>query len=172
MSERALTNYVLVGQVSELGAKTEDLAQHLVRHSMVIVMLWFGALKFTTYEADAIEGLVANSPFLGWLYEFLSVQAVSSLIGVIEITTGVLIAARATSAKLGALGGLLASCTFLLILSFSFSTPGVVEASAGGFPVLSVLPGQFLLKDLVLLAVSLWIFGEGLKRWDDPRDQI
>jgi hypothetical protein len=28
--------------------------------------------------------------------------------------------------------------------------------SVGGFPVLSVLPGQFLLKDLVLVSASLW----------------
>jgi len=29
-----------------------------------------------------------------------------------------------------------------------------------------VLPGQFLLKDIVLLAVSLWILADGLKRWN------
>lgn len=167
MDGKTLTNTALVGQASEIGAKAESLAPQLVRYSMVVVLLWFGALKLTAYEAGAIEGLVANSPFLGWLYEVLSVQVVAYLIGGIELTTGVLIAARATSAKLGALGGLMASCTFLLTLSFAFTTPGVVEASAGGFPVLSVLPGQFLLKDIVLLAVSLWIFSDGLKHWND-----
>lgn len=35
---------------------------------------------------------------------------------------------------------------FLSTLSFLFTTPGVTVASAGGFPVLSVLPGQFLLR--------------------------
>ncbi len=35
-------------------------------------------------------------------------------------------------------------------------------ASAGGFPVLSVLPGQFLLKDLVLIGASLWTLGDSL----------
>ena len=97
----------------------------------------------------------------------LSVAGVSGLIGVIEVTTGLLIAARFFSAKLGALGGAMASGTFLITLSFFFTTPGVAEAAAGGFPVISVLPGQFLLKDLVLLAVSLWIFVDGLKHWDD-----
>jgi uncharacterized membrane protein YkgB len=84
MDGKTLTNTALIGQASEIGAKAESLAPQLMRYSMVIVMLWFGALKFTAYEAGAIEGLVANSPFLGWLYEFLSVQAVSYLIGVIE----------------------------------------------------------------------------------------
>ncbi|HYX58927.1 MAG TPA: DUF417 family protein, partial [Streptosporangiaceae bacterium] len=43
-----------------------------------------------------------------------------------------------------------------------FSTPGVTVASAGGFPVLSVLPGQFLLKDLVLIGAALWTLGDSL----------
>jgi len=34
--------------------------------------------------------------------------------------------------------------------------------AAGGFPVLSVLPGQFLLKDLVLLSASVWTLGDSL----------
>jgi len=40
-------------------------------------------------------------------------------------------------------------------LTFFLSTPGVAEATAGGFPAISAAPGQFLLKDLVLLAASL-----------------
>jgi uncharacterized membrane protein YkgB len=38
-------------------------------------------------------------------------------------------------------------------LSFLFTTPGVVSRFAGPVPVLSALPGQFLLKDVVLLGV-------------------
>jgi len=43
--------------------------------------------------------------------------------------------------------------------------PGVTVASAGGFPVLSVLPGQFLLKDLVLISATLWILGDSPGAW-------
>ena len=49
-----------------------------------------------------------------------------------------------------------------LIHNSPFTTPGVTVASAGGFPVLSVVPGQFLLKDLVLIAASLWTLGDSL----------
>ena len=154
-------------RIAEIGAKIEGVIPALVRVSMVIIMLWFGLLKFTAYEASAIQGLVSNSPLVGWLNALLSVAAVSALIGVIEVTTGLLIAARFVSAKLGALGGAMAAVTFLITLSFFFSTPGVAEAEAGGFPIISVLPGQFLLKDLVLLAVSLWIMADGLKHWDE-----
>ena len=49
---------------------------------------------------------------------------------------------------------------FLTTLSFLLTTPGVWEASAGGFPALSVVPGQFLAKDFVLFGASLRLFGE------------
>jgi uncharacterized membrane protein YkgB len=47
-------------------------------------------------------------------------------------------------------------------LSFLFTTPGVVVTYTHGFPVLSALPGQFLVKDLVLLGVALWTLGDSL----------
>lgn len=50
---------------------------------------------------------------------------------------------------------------FLARLSFLFSTPGW-EPCLGGFPALSAMPGQFLLKDLVLLGVAIWLLGESL----------
>jgi uncharacterized membrane protein YkgB len=49
---------------------------------------------------------------------------------------------------------------FLGTLSFLFTTPGVT--AAGGFPVLSARPGQFLIKDLVLLGAALWTLGDSL----------
>jgi len=48
---------------------------------------------------------------------------------------------------------------FLTTLSFILTTPGVAEASAGGFPAISLL-GQFLVKDVVLLGASLSIGAE------------
>jgi uncharacterized membrane protein YkgB len=49
----------------------------------------------------------------------------------------------------------MSAATYLITLSFFVSTPGVAEAVAGGFPAISAAPGQFLLKDVVLLAASL-----------------
>ena len=40
------------------------------------------------------------------------------------------------------------------------TTPDVWEVSTGGFPALTVVPGQFLVKDVVLLGAALWSFGE------------
>jgi uncharacterized membrane protein YkgB len=38
----------------------------------------------------------------------------------------------------------------------------VIATHAGPIPVLSGMPGQFLLKDLVLIGVSVWSLGESL----------
>ena len=43
------------------------------------------------------------------------------------------------------LDGLLAPLFFVVTISFMITTPGIGEASAGGFPVLSA-NGQFLVK--------------------------
>jgi len=51
---------------------------------------------------------------------------------------------------------------FFTTLSFLFSTPGVIESSLG-FPALSAVPGQFLIKDVVLLGAALWTTGEALR---------
>jgi uncharacterized membrane protein YkgB len=57
----------------------------------VLVILWIGAMKFTAYEANVIQPLVANSPLMGWLYRFLSVQEFSDSLGVVEIAIAVMI---------------------------------------------------------------------------------
>lgn len=132
----------------------------VMRYGLAAVVAWIGAMKFTTYEAQAVQGLVANSPFMGWIYSVLSVETAGALIGSTELIIAALIAARLWSARASAVGSALAVGMFLSTLSFLFSTPGVTEASLGGFPALTVLPGQFLIKDIVLLGVALWSLGE------------
>ena len=85
------------------------------------------------------------------------------MLGVVEVAIALLIAARPFSPRASALGSALAVGMFLTTLSFLVTTPGVWEASAGGFPALSGKPGQFLIKDLALLGISLWTFGEAWK---------
>src|SRR4029453_7562400 len=120
-------------------------------------------MKFTAYEAEGIRLYVANSPLMSWVYGPLSVRGFSALLGVVEVAVGVLIAARPCSPRASALGSALAVGMFLTTLSFLTTTPGVWEPSAGGFPALSGFPGQFLIKDLALLGISLWSLGEAWK---------
>jgi len=134
--------------------------RHLVRYGLVVVIAWIGALKYSAYEAAAIHPLIANSPLMSWLDNILSVRALAATLGTLEIIAALLIALRVLAPRLSAVGSAMAILLFLGTLSFLFTTPGVT--AGGGFPVLSVLPGQFLLKDLVLLGASLWTLGDSL----------
>ena len=142
------------------GTKLQTAGQVLLRYGLVLILVWIGGMKFTAFEAAAIQPLVATSPLMSWLYRFLSVQAVSNLLGIVEISAALMIASRQVSAKLAALGSAMAVVMFLTTLSFLFTLPGW-EPQLGGFPGLSSA-GGFLVKDLILLGAALWSLGESL----------
>jgi uncharacterized membrane protein YkgB len=118
-------------------------------------------LKFTAYEAEAIKPLVENSPILSWVYDVMSVQTFSMVLGATEILLGILIAARPFSPKASALGSFGAIIMFLVTLTFLLSTPGVWQPEYG-FPCLSPMPGQFIAKDVLFLSAAVWTAGEAL----------
>jgi uncharacterized membrane protein YkgB len=136
----------------------------VTRYGLVGVIGWIGLMKFTYVEAEAIRPLAAHSPLMAWASAVLGVRPFSNLVGVAEVTIAALIALRPLAARASALGSALAGGMFATTLSFLLTTPGVWEASLGGFPAISVLPGQFLLKDVVLLGAALWSLGESLAR--------
>ena len=143
-----------------LSSRVEAAGRELARYGLVVVVGWIGLMKFTAYEAEGIRLYVTNSPLMSWVYGILSVRSFSAALGVVEVVTALLIAARPLSPRASALGSALAVGMFLTTLSFLVTTPGVWEPSAGGFPALSGKPGQFLIKDLALLGIALWSFGE------------
>jgi uncharacterized membrane protein YkgB len=127
----------------------------LVRWALVIVFLWFGGMKFTSYEAHGNAPLIDHSPIMSWLNVVFGVQGASDVIGVIELSTAVTLIFGAFNTAASALGAAMSSMTFVITLSFFLTTPGVAEPTAGGFPAISQPIGQFILKDLVLLAASV-----------------
>jgi uncharacterized membrane protein YkgB len=151
------TNVVTIDQSSAV----QVAAAYLLRYGLVLVIAWIGLMKFTAYEAAGIQPLVTNSPLMSWVYAIFSERAFSALLGVVEVAIAAMIALRPVSAKVSALGSGLAAVMFLTTLTFILSTPGW-EASLGGFPALSAVPGQFIIKDIVLLAAALWSLGEAL----------
>ncbi|BBY10740.1 YkgB family protein [Mycobacterium marseillense] len=132
------------------------IAPLVARYGLAIVLAWFGAMKFTHYESQGISHWVANSPFLGWVYEVMSIDAFGRLNGTVELITATLLALKPWYPKAAVLGGVVASLFFVTTLSFMITTPGVGEASAGGFPVLSA-DGEFLMKDIALIGLALWL---------------
>jgi len=157
-TEEMLVNVQLQAQSRTL---LEKLGIHVSRYGLVVTLLLIGVLKFTAGEAQGIQPLVANSPLMSWLYRIFNLQTVSNLIGAIEIAVAALIALRPFSAKLSFIGSIGAVITFLLTVSFLFSTPGAFRFSHG-FPLLGDA-GQFLIKDLVLLGASIWTAAEARK---------
>ena len=145
------------GPVSKITA----LGHRVLRYGLALVIGWIGMMKFTGYEAQGIEPLVAHSPFLGWMYRIWTVRQFAAGLGFVEISIAILIALRPWLRKASAIGSAVAVLMFLTTLSFLFSTPGW-EPTLGGFPALSGAVGQFLLKDLVLLGAAIWSLGESL----------
>ena len=124
--------------------------------SLVVIYAWFGGMKFTAYEAEGLTGLVGNSPLLSWAYSLFSVRDFSILLGFLELSIGALLAARVVNPLYSLVGGVLSAGLFVTTLTFMATTPGVFVPELG-FPAISIAPGQFLLKDLGLLALSLWV---------------
>lgn len=147
----------------ESGEKMNRISEAFLRYSVVVVLAWIGAMKFTAYEAGAIQGLVASSPLTAWLYSVFSVQGAANLIGSVELLTALAIVFGPMNRNIAAIGALSAVITFVITLSFLFTAP-VWEASLGGFPALNVLPGQFLLKDIVLLAAATTLLAKALNK--------
>lgn len=147
-----------------VGARVESAGATVMRCGLALIFLWFGAMKFTNYEASGVANFVMPSPLVGWWHAVVGIQGTSDVLGVFEISTGVLLLAGFVSPILSAIGGAMGIITFLTTVSFFFTTPGVSEPLAGGFPALSAKPGQFLLKDLGLLGASIFTFGASLMR--------
>ncbi|MBO0873276.1 MAG: DUF417 family protein [Pseudonocardia sp.] len=129
------------------------------RYGLVVVLAWIGGGKYVKMDSRV---LIEQSALMSWLYDFLSIHAVAYSLGTMEIVAAILIALRPVAPRWSLIGSSLAVVLFLGTLSFIFTSRGVVVAIVNGFPVLSGQPGQFLLKDLVLMGVALWTLGDSL----------
>ena len=129
--------------------------QFLARYGLVVVLAWIGVGHYA--HPATIQPLIAHSPPLSWLYGIFNVHTLGYALGSTEIFAALLIALRPLWLRVSAVGSAFAVLLFCSTISFLFTTPGV---TAGG-PVLSML-GEFLIKDIVLLGVSLWTLGDSL----------
>jgi uncharacterized membrane protein YkgB len=129
----------------------------ILRWVMVLIFISFGIQKFTPESAHGIALYISNSPFVSWLSIF-GIRGEAYLLGVIELTTAVLLAVGAFIPLLSAIGSLMGVGTFMITWSFFFTTPGVVKWSLSTDPIAWNLTGEFLYKDIVLLCVCLVLF--------------
>jgi reactive chlorine resistance protein C len=132
----------------------ENATRIVLRFSIVLLLIVWGAAKFTKPEAEAIKPLVEHSPFLGWMYAVLSVGAASAVIGVMELTFAALMIVPRWFPRLSFYGSIGAAITFLTTLSFLVTTPGLFASNS--------LMAGFLMKDSVLLGAALFTASDAL----------
>ena len=140
-----------------------DLDYKLIRASMVVIYLFFGYQKWFPYEAKVLVPFISNGPLIWWLYPVFGQQGATFFLGTAEWTFGALIFAGFWNKKLGILGAAGSIATFLGTTTIIPFMPGGWADEAGGFPAMAI-NNAFLMKDLVLLAVSFYLLKEDVRR--------
>src|ERR1700741_4197072 len=153
----------LVRALIKLGILKNDLDYHLLRASMVIIFLFFGYQKWFDYEAQALLPYIGHGPFIFWMYAVFGVRGATYFLGVAEWLFGALLFAGYWNKRWGILGALGSCFTFIATTTIIPFMPDGWAASAGGFPAMTEKVA-FLMKDLVLLAVSVCLLRQDVIR--------
>jgi uncharacterized membrane protein YkgB len=147
----------------KLGILKEDLDYHFVRASMVIIFLFFGYSKWFDYEAQGLISYISHGPLLSWMYPVFGIRGASRFLGVSEWLLATLLFAGFWNKKLGILGAIGSCFAFIATLTIIPFLPNAWATSAGGFPAMTDSVA-FLMKDLVLFAVSVYLLRQDVLR--------
>ena len=149
--------------LDKLGILREDTDYHLIRASMVIIFFFFGYQKWFQYEASRLIPYISNGPLIFWLYPVFGVHGATWFLGASEWTFGTLLFLGFWNKNLGILGALGSTITFITTVTIIPFMPDGWDAAAGGFPAMTGnVP--FLMKDLVLLAASIYLLKQDVAR--------
>jgi uncharacterized membrane protein YkgB len=154
---------LLITLMNKLGLLRKDLDYHLLRASMVIIFLFFGYQKWFDYEAQALIPYISHGPLIFWLYPVFGIKGACLFLGVAEWLFGALLFAGFWNKKLGIIGALGSIFSFISTVTIIPFIPEGWAPSAGGFPAMTERVA-FLLKDLVLLAVSFYLLKQDVVR--------
>jgi uncharacterized membrane protein YkgB len=139
-----------------------DFDYHLVRASMVLIFVLFGYQKWFEYEGQTLIPFIKNGPLTFWMHSAFGIQGASYFLGVSEWLTAAFLMWGFWNNKAGSLGAFLSVGTFITTISIiPFMPDGWNEAA--GFPAMQGNVA-FLMKDVVLLAASVYLLKEDLVR--------
>ena len=152
----------LINVLTKLGLLKDDLDYHLIRASMVILFLFFGYQKWFEYEAQTLIPYISNGPLIFWMYPVLGVRGASWFLGASEWLFAALLFWGFWNKKAGILGAL--GCMFAMIGTVTIIPfmPDGWDAGAG-FPAMKGNVA-FLMKDVVLLSVSVYLLKQDAVR--------
>jgi uncharacterized membrane protein YkgB len=157
----------LTDLLARFGLLKEDLDYHLLRASMVVIFVFFGYQKWFEYEAQVLIPYISHGPLIFWMYPAFGIRGASWFLGVSEWLFGALLFLGFWDKRLGILGALGSTVTFLMTVTIIPFMPNGWAPSAGGFPAMAGnVP--FLMKDVVLLAVSIYLLKQDILRLSLP----
>ena len=152
----------LLNLLRRSGLLAEDLDYQIIRASMVIIFLFFGYQKWWAYEAERLVPFISNGPLISWMYPAFGYRGASWFLGASEWTFGALLLAGFWDKRLGILGALGSTVTFIMTVTIIPFMPDGWDPVAG-FPAMTGnVP--FLMKDVVLLAASIYLLRQDVLR--------
>jgi len=157
----------LLGKLSKLDLVRGDFDYHLTRVAMIIVFLVFGSQKWFAYEAHALVPFISHGPLIFWLYPLFGIRGAAYFLGSTEWLIGALILFGFWNRKLAVFGSLGSCATYVATVTIIPFFPDTWAAPAGGFPA-ATLPFLFLMKDVVLLAASVYLLKHDILRAAAP----
>ena len=153
----------LINILARLRIFKNDLDYHLIRASMVIIFLFFGYQKWFQYEAQGLIPYISHGPLIFWMYPVFGIRGATYFLGVAEWLFGALLFLGFWNKRSGILGALGSCVTFVATFTIIPFMPDGWAASAGGFPAMTEKVA-FLMKDLVLFAVSIYLLRQDVIR--------
>jgi uncharacterized membrane protein YkgB len=153
----------LIDRLSKIRLLKGDFDYHLIRASMVIICAFFGYQKWFSYEAQALIPYITHGPLIFWMYPVFGVRGATWFLGASEWAFGLLLFLGFWNKRLGVLGALGLCFSMIATSTIIPFFPNGWEPSAGGFPAMTENVA-FLMKDLALLAVSVYLLKEDLIR--------
>ena len=143
-----------------------DLDLHLVRGSMILIYLLFGYQKWFEYEAQTLVPFIANGPLTFWMYPVFGQHGASYFLGVSEWLTAALLIWGFWNPRAGILGAILSVGTFITTVTI---IPFLLDGwdPVAGFPAMKGNV-SFTMKDVVLLAVSIYLLKQDVVRASAP----
>jgi uncharacterized membrane protein YkgB len=152
--------------LAKSGLLRGDLDLHLVRASMVLIFVLFGYQKWWEYEAQTLIPFISNGPLTFWMYPVFGLHGASYFLGVSEWLSAALLIWGFWNPKAGILGAILSVATFVTTVAIIPFMPDGWDAAAG-FPAMKGNVA-FLMKDVVFLAVSVYLLKQDVVRASLP----
>ncbi|AOT06416.1 DUF417 family protein [Pseudoalteromonas luteoviolacea] len=139
---------------------------------VALVLIWIGSMKFFEFEAKGIEMLLIHSPLMSWMYDLLSLQMASNLIGIYDLFFAGLLAFAIAHQSLLLLRAAVFGCgaVFIVTQTFLFTTPDALSATT-----LLTGTGQFIIKDIWFicnLLIITWLMHNQQSNPNQPHSSV